>query len=350
MKICPSCQAIFPDGFRYCPNDSAELTMGEEYVLRPQTVVQPSVAGVASLTGQMQARAQAAVRASSPFHYPGANCDSNIELIARERTPASSMLREEVAVSEISFELPEPGCLITRLGAAIRQFISNLGRGAPPVLPASAQEENVTSDISFELPDPGRLIARLVAAIQGLIKDFGRNTTPPASAQENSAATGIGFSIPEPRNLIARLSAAIKEFVRDFGKGAAPVRLDETGFEFAAYRFLQRLAARRSGQERGTDCRGSPHRCSDSEDESRKGAERNPERQRRFHRRQQAEDRAGARWRRWGTQSDAAAEQRRPAADGADAADRPAESGAAKDQESESASPNDGLRRSQSIA
>ncbi len=234
MKICPSCQASFPDGFRYCPNDSDELTTDEEYVLRPQTVVQPSVAGVASLAGQFRARAVT----HSPFPLPDFNYGLSNGKADQERTQVSSIdtqvssIQEDSAVSEMSFELHEPGWLITRLAAAIRQFIASFGRGAPPAPPASAQEEAVTSDISFELPDPGSLITRLAAAIQEFINGAGWNTAPPAP--EDSADSEIGFSIPEPGNLIVRLNSAVREFARDFGKGAMHVRLDEMG----EFRFL----------------------------------------------------------------------------------------------------------------
>src|SRR5438094_3190237 len=34
MKICPTCQASFPDGFQYCPNDTDLLLTSEEHALR----------------------------------------------------------------------------------------------------------------------------------------------------------------------------------------------------------------------------------------------------------------------------------------------------------------------------
>src|ERR1051325_5944960 len=34
MKICPTCQASFPQGFQYCPNDTDLLLTSEEYALR----------------------------------------------------------------------------------------------------------------------------------------------------------------------------------------------------------------------------------------------------------------------------------------------------------------------------
>ena len=36
MKVCPTCQSSYPDGFKYCPQDNTSLQTGEEYARRSQ--------------------------------------------------------------------------------------------------------------------------------------------------------------------------------------------------------------------------------------------------------------------------------------------------------------------------
>ncbi len=70
MKVCPTCQAIFPNGFQFCPRDPDQLVAREGYVPRSPTLVQSSVAKIASLVGRIQSRALAGVRALVPSASP----------------------------------------------------------------------------------------------------------------------------------------------------------------------------------------------------------------------------------------------------------------------------------------
>src|SRR6187549_410363 len=38
MKICPTCEKQFPNGFQYCPNDTELLLTAEEHIRQTQTI------------------------------------------------------------------------------------------------------------------------------------------------------------------------------------------------------------------------------------------------------------------------------------------------------------------------
>src|SRR5262245_44339216 len=40
MKICPTCQQQFPNGFQYCPNDTDMLLTAEDYLRRTRPITQ----------------------------------------------------------------------------------------------------------------------------------------------------------------------------------------------------------------------------------------------------------------------------------------------------------------------
>src|ERR1044071_8539569 len=40
MKICPTCQQQFPNGFQYCPNDTDMLLTAEDYLRRTKPIAQ----------------------------------------------------------------------------------------------------------------------------------------------------------------------------------------------------------------------------------------------------------------------------------------------------------------------
>src|SRR5919198_310884 len=76
---------------------------------------------------------------------------------ARQRLPPS-----------LSFSIPEQGSLITRLTAAIQQFVNDFGKSAPPLRPGD------TGEFQFLLKDES-LLARLKREVSTAALDFKRD-------------------------------------------------------------------------------------------------------------------------------------------------------------------------------
>src|SRR5437868_1020207 len=93
MKICPTCQASFPQGFQYCPNDTDLLLTSEEYALRSRPATQS--APPEATPPRVQAPPPAltpvieAPPAPLPFRQPDEKRSASSERKANIKTPVT---------------------------------------------------------------------------------------------------------------------------------------------------------------------------------------------------------------------------------------------------------------------
>ncbi len=166
MKICPTCQAGFPDGFQYCPNDTEVLLTSEAYAQRLKNSAWPPAVEAPPLTGQGQSqpvKAESSGFASDlpkamPFRQTGVQHEVAAERRPERRTEvtpiAASPSVRTVAASGLNFSLPDQGNFFTRLIDNFRLFIRDFGKSAPRLRPSEADELHLLLN---EEPFLGRL-------------------------------------------------------------------------------------------------------------------------------------------------------------------------------------------------
>lgn len=186
MKICPTCQQQFPNGFQYCPNDTDILVTTEEFLRRTKPIAQtpPPV--------------EAPVQRVSEFNTPARTPTFEPQTgPVTEPVPPPTMRRPEPVVART----PAPVAPTAPISAPT----SNLGTGnlkqntspvAPPPVPpvksngskavngvvAAATATALAKDegLSFSVPDTGGIVARLTNALQSISESFKSSGPIPA--------------------------------------------------------------------------------------------------------------------------------------------------------------------------
>lgn len=196
MKICPTCQQQFPNGFQYCPNDTELLLTQDEYVRRTRPITTP--------------------RASEPVTAP-----------ANEFVPITNPFpSEKAAASSPDNNQEPPRPMPFRQTETIRTHQQPVRTETRPANPAtspvngSAQAPGgampnpgaPTSGFSFSVPEQGNLFSSLVEGLRNIGDIFKGGKTP-------AAATGdFNFLLTE-QSLAARIGSemgnAWHEFRRD---------------------------------------------------------------------------------------------------------------------------------------
>lgn len=187
MKVCPTCQSSFPDGFKYCPHDNSTLVAGEDF-----------------------ARSQAAPAAPAPVEAPVAEV-----LTVPEPKPVQ---QGYIAPREIA---PEPPAAVPppvppkaetkekKAPAPVQATV------APPVTakaaaPAAAALDASAEDLRFALPDEGNIFSRLFGSL-GNVKDV-KFTLNPKDWLIARAFGQVGDAAKE-------FAADPKKFVNDLIRG-----------------------------------------------------------------------------------------------------------------------------------
>ena len=150
MKICPKCQQQFPNGFQYCPNDTEQLILSEEYARRTKPI------GGTWTTQASQQPAQPGWESQTPLQPPP----------TRPAAPASPS-RQLAQTSSFGFSIPESPSLIARLFAGFKS-IGDSFKVAPRIRPGA------TGDFQFLLKDES-LIRRISREMATALYEFIRN-------------------------------------------------------------------------------------------------------------------------------------------------------------------------------
>jgi TonB family protein len=184
MKICPTCQQQFPNGFHYCPNDTDILVTAEEFLRRTKPIA------------QTPSPVEASVQPASEFP-------------ALTRQPALEAPR--VPVTE-----PVPPPTLRRSEPAAARSQAQAAPTTPVGVPAS---KAATGGITQPVPPTNGLQTNQRPA-------NGNKATNGALA----AAAGDGLALG---GLLARLTGALQNISESFARAGGPVNPGDMGeFQF----------------------------------------------------------------------------------------------------------------------
>ncbi|MBS1809786.1 MAG: energy transducer TonB [Acidobacteria bacterium] len=197
MKICPTCQSSYPDGFKYCPQDNNTLLTGEEFARRSQPVTAPviteSVPEVATISvppsviketvvsiPETQAAAQYIAPRDFEYSAPGPEpeIEAPVEETPRAVASAATVSAATAATNGtakltpapdfgLNLAMPEPKSLVSRLFASF-QNIKDIRFGG------GAVAAGATQDFQVLIPDES-LLSRILREIGLAWQDFRRN-------------------------------------------------------------------------------------------------------------------------------------------------------------------------------
>lgn len=184
MKICPTCQATFPEGFQYCPNDTEALLTKEEFTRQrkiTQPVAQVPVSPVAPVSSQFTQKLTDPVTrlSSSPVNgttgesQPGKGESQPGKTDAESGKTASAARPQPAAPSVngtggLSLSIPEQESLLVRLSTVVRQFFNDLGKPTPKLQPGDV-------DGSRFLLNEESLFSRVRKEVVLALSDFRRD-------------------------------------------------------------------------------------------------------------------------------------------------------------------------------
>jgi TonB family protein len=170
MKICPTCQAKYPNGFQFCPNDTEALVTAEEFaklVPTPQSPVTPATE-VIPLSNYRQTTVIEPVRPATPppqaprtVEIPQTaqrilEPDHSNGWAAEKRGAATATARVHSAFQP-GFSIPESEGLFASLASSLRQFVSDFGKPKAKLDDDQSgfqfllQEESLVSRVGKEL-------------------------------------------------------------------------------------------------------------------------------------------------------------------------------------------------------
>lgn len=264
MKICPTCQQQYPNGFQYCPNDTELLVQSEDYFRRTQaleavpvaspvenvdpvpdpvvmagpSVVERQTERISEPPPPLPLRQPETARHTEPLRSaanppvnPAVNPAASQSANQAIRPPANTASRQPVApvaragngkpldapangtaVAQkvdgpgMSFILPEQGGIFQQIGEGFGLFFKYLGR-AP-------KEQRIS-----EFVDNQGVLKRISAGFSLFFQYLGK--------RPQGANTAL--LLPESGSLIDRLKESGRIFVDNFGKKAPDFKPGEMG-------------------------------------------------------------------------------------------------------------------------
>ena len=193
MKICPTCQQQFPNGFQYCPNDTDILVTTEEFLRRTKPIAQTPPA----------VEAPAPVQRASEVNTPA-------------RTPAF-----EAPTGPVTEPVPPP---------TIRRPEPVAARTVAPTAPMSAPTNNLNTGNLKQATSPVAPPPATPAKVNG--SKAAKAATAAAPAAALAADEGFNFAVPDSGGIVARLTSALQNISESF-KSSGPIPAGEMGeFQF----------------------------------------------------------------------------------------------------------------------
>lgn len=234
MKICPTCQQQYPNGFQYCPNDTDVLVTAEEYLRRTKPIAQtppPIEAPVQTVREAPQISRQPAVEApklpvTEPVKPPtGAFNTPSTSRIEQPVPPQTSATAPTTPVSKSGSRVVASSANPNQRNTQPVGQTPDDGRngkngavktGAAAVGVASF---NKSADLSFSVPDQGSLFQRLSTALQNISDSF-------AKGGGKAGEAGDFKFLLKDETLIDRIG-------RELGSASADFKRDPKGFVVA---------------------------------------------------------------------------------------------------------------------
>ena len=251
MKICPTCQKQFPNGFQYCPNDTDLLRTAEEDLRQTQVVTPVTVKPAVPAEPLRSAPVSAKPLPPTPVAPPELETPRQTEVLEvvspPVRDPGSAALpfrgeRPAPIISEPahSQRISGPSKKTTPVPAV--GVTSSVGRQEPAR--AATEPSQVEGGMSFMLPEEGNILRRIKDGFGQFFSTLGKSAPkgeqggPFAMQQEaglfrrlkdnaSLSAAFVGkaapsgdnaFLVPESGSIIKRLRESSKTFVDEFGK------------------------------------------------------------------------------------------------------------------------------------
>lgn len=180
MKICPTCQQQYPNGFQYCPNDTDVLVTAEEYLRRTKPISQtppPIEAPVKAVSEAPPIMRQPATETpkqpiTEPVKPPTAAFSTPP---ISPRQPASV---PTTPAGPPASQAASGGFNNQRNAAPANQAPANGSNGKNGAAASAAAVTGValvkSADLSFSVPEQGSLIQRLSAALQNISDSFSK--------------------------------------------------------------------------------------------------------------------------------------------------------------------------------
>jgi TonB family protein len=244
MKVCPTCQQQYPNGFQYCPNDTELLLTAEEF-LRRTVRVEPVV--TKPVVERVVERAQPVPVVERVIERAQPVPAVTEQLLSPQVVPNSERTRTEL-LPEVPVQppkavrsvIPEPPAESSTRQAAVSPQLSSTG---------STEDRGM----SFMLPEQGSVGRQLREGFGEFVKYFGKRQKSEGSAalleQQRGVLSNMGeglgvffeyfgkkqqagdidFLVPEEGGIVTRLKESWKIFVDDFGKKAPEFHPGEMG-------------------------------------------------------------------------------------------------------------------------
>jgi TonB family protein len=212
MKICPTCQTKYPNGFQFCPNDTEALVTTDEFAKRvptPQSSAGPATE-VIPLSNYRQTTVIEPVRPTAP--PPQAPRTVEIPQTAQRiiepehsngwatETPAVAAAASTGHLFHPGFEMPARESLLTSLTTSVRQFVSDFGKPKAKLEEADfhflLQEESLLSRVGRELSLAAEDVKKDPKGfVVALAKGEGTNKRRRSLLLSGSAMAVISYSI-----------------------------------------------------------------------------------------------------------------------------------------------------------
>jgi TonB family protein len=214
MKICPTCQTKYPNGFQFCPNDTEALVTTDEFAKRvpaPQSPVGPATE-VIPLSNYRQTTVIEPVRPATP--PPQAPRTVEIpqtaqRIIESEHTngwatdvPILAAAAPTTHAFQPGFSLPPTEGLFPNLAHSLRQFVSDFGKPKTKLEGDDAgfhfllKEESLLSRVGREISLAAEDVKRDPKGfVVALAKGEGSNKRRRSLLLSGSAMAVISYSI-----------------------------------------------------------------------------------------------------------------------------------------------------------
>jgi hypothetical protein len=222
MKICPTCQQQFPNGFQYCPNDTDMLLTAEDYLRRTKPIAQTpppaeSVSRQASetvpLTWQPAQEVPKAPTVEQPLTQPIRAAAQPAEPVKRP-PQTEPIYTAPVAPPTGSFVPPaanKPSAPAQRNVPPPNQPRGNGGNvGSGALVAASAAAMSTRGELSFSVPDQGGLVERLSAALRNISESF------KSGGPVRPGDTGDFHFLIKDESLVQRIGREVQTAADDF--------------------------------------------------------------------------------------------------------------------------------------
>lgn len=196
MKICPTCQQQFPNGFQYCPNDTELLLTQDEFLRRTRPLAATPVAE------SFEAPTVEVVPITNPF--PQEDAAARITTVLPEVNLKEAPKPLPYRQTEVIQAAPEP----------VKQEAVRQAPKAPSVPPVSAPTKS----------EPVKQEAKPFAQNRAAAPTNGASQPAPpppakAAASKAIAEPSLSFSIPEQGGLLSRLSEGLQNIGEIFKRG-----------------------------------------------------------------------------------------------------------------------------------